>query len=57
MKNTYFDSFCNEEVMNGGRMSYVPAWIPSVEEESFNGKREITLKTKHFTKGRLFLTV
>lgn len=31
-------------------------WIPSVEEETFNGIREIALKTKHFTNGRLFLT-
>ena len=56
MKNTYFDSFCNEEVMNDDRMNSVTPWIPSVEEESFNGMREITLKTKHFTKGRLFLS-
>lgn len=31
-------------------------WIPSVEEESCNGIREISLQTKHFTNRRLFLT-
>lgn len=31
-------------------------WIPSVEEESCNGTREIALMTKHFTNRKLFLT-
>ena len=56
MMNTYFDSYCNGEVMRENGMKDVPTWVPSVEEESFNGMREITLKTKHFTKGKLFLT-
>lgn len=31
-------------------------WIPAVEEESYNGTKEINLRTKHFTKGKIFLT-
>lgn len=31
-------------------------WIPSVEEESCNGVREIALMTKHFTDRKIFLT-
>ena len=30
-------------------------WSPSVEEESSYGSREISLMTKHFSKGRIFL--
>ncbi|MBR1855060.1 MAG: ATP-dependent Clp protease proteolytic subunit [Lachnospiraceae bacterium] len=32
------------------------AWIPSVEEESANGVREVQLMTKHFSARKLFLT-
>ncbi len=31
-------------------------WIPSVEEESCSGVREIALMTKHFTDRKIFLT-
>lgn len=31
-------------------------WTPSVEEESCNGVREVSLKTRHFSNGKLFLT-
>lgn len=33
-----------------------PVWIPAVLEESCSGIREVALKTKHFSEGRLFLT-
>lgn len=31
-------------------------WVPTVEEESFEGIRESRLQTKHFTNRKLFLT-
>lgn len=31
-------------------------WIPSLEEETSNGVREVTLQTKHFTDRKIFLT-
>lgn len=31
-------------------------WIPSMEEETSNGVREVTLQTKHFTDRKIFLT-
>ena len=34
----------------------IRTWIPSVEEESSNGTREISLLTKHFSNRKLFLT-
>ncbi len=40
--------------MSNNQIRY--SWNPSVEEESCNGIREISLKTKHFTNGKLFLT-
>lgn len=52
--DTIFNSAGNI-VMNDGN-SYVYEWNPCVEEESCNGIREISLRTKHFTNGKLFLT-
>lgn len=37
-----------------GRREY--RWIPTVEEESCHGSREINLQTKHFGNRKLFLT-
>ena len=37
-------------------MSSVGTWVPSVEEESSYGTREVQLRTKHFTNRRVFLT-
>ena len=56
MKNTnYFTKFDNA-VMSDGKITDVSEWTPAIEEESCNGNREISLRTKHFTKGKLFLT-
>ena len=44
------------EIMGDGRVTHVTEWSPCVEEESSNGVREISLRTKHFTNGKLFLT-
>ena len=40
----------------GGKITHVSDWVPAVEEESCNGVREVQLRTKHFTNGKLFLT-
>lgn len=37
-------------------MSTIRVWEPSTEEESSSGAREITLRTKHFTNRKLFIT-
>ena len=42
--------------MSDNKMTHVSEWTPAVEEESCNGTREVFLRTKHFTNGRLFLT-
>ncbi|MBQ8040359.1 MAG: ATP-dependent Clp protease proteolytic subunit, partial [Lachnospiraceae bacterium] len=31
-------------------------WIPTIEEESCHGTKEINLQTKHFTNRKIFLT-
>lgn len=37
-------------------IAYVNNWNPAVEEETYGGVREVLLRTKHFTNGKLFLT-
>lgn len=44
------------EEMNEGRITHTNEWTPAVEEETYNGVREIALKTKHFSNGKIFLT-
>ena len=56
MMNTYFDTVNRDAMMRGERVTHVNDWTPAVEEESCNGVREITLRTKHFTNRKLFLT-
>ena len=56
MKNTFFYSTNGNVVMNDGTITHLSGWTPSVEEESCNGTREISLRTKHLTNGKLFLT-
>lgn len=46
----------NENIKMRDRITHVSTWIPAVEEESYNGAREINLQTKHFTNRKLFLT-
>lgn len=48
--------FEGEDFVMSERQEDASHWIPSVEEESCNGTREITLMTKHFSKRRVFLT-
>lgn len=56
MKHNFFETLNRDEVMRGERVTHVSEWTPAVEEESCNGTREITLRTKHFTNRKLFLT-
>ncbi len=37
-------------------IAYVNNWNPAVVEETYGGAREVLLRTKHFTNGKLFLT-
>lgn len=41
--------------MSRESIKHVSSWNPAVEVESCNGNREITLKTKHFSNGKLFV--
>ncbi len=57
----YGDSLTNNQILGGDvrmkdRITHVTSWTPAVEEESCNGTREVSLRTKHFSNGRLFLT-
>ncbi len=38
------------------KIVHTTTWVPTVEEESCNGIREVQLKTKHFSNRKLFLT-
>ncbi len=49
--NMYYD----DVKMRDERINHSYEWTPMVMEESCNGVREITLRTKHFTDGKLFL--
>lgn len=40
----------------GERINNFDSWSPCIEEETCAGVREISLRTKHMTNGRLFLT-
>lgn len=42
--------------MRDEKVTHVTEWTPSIEVETANGTREVLLKTKHFTNGKLFLT-
>lgn len=37
-------------------ITHISEWTPTVEEETCNGIREVTLQTKHFSNRKLFLT-
>ena len=56
MQNTFYENLRSPVVMSDGKVTHVNEWVPAVEEESANGIREVSLRTKHFTNGRLFLT-
>jgi ATP-dependent Clp protease protease subunit len=57
MRVTYINGAPNyEPMMISDTVVHRNEWTPSVEEESYNGTREVLLKTRHFTQGRLFLT-
>lgn len=55
MKKGFYDFDCDME-MRGERVSHVTEWTPAVEVESANGIREVSLRTKHFSNGKVFLT-
>lgn len=42
--------------MRDDKVTHVSEWVPSIEVETANGTREVQLRTKHFTNGRIFLT-
>lgn len=44
------DFYMNEKV------THVSSWTPATLEESYQGLREVSLQTKHFTNRKLFLT-
>lgn len=46
----------NADFSEAGESYAVRQWDPSIEEESFNGVREISLRTRHLTHNRIFLT-
>jgi len=56
MQNSIFNSMNGNVVMSDNKFTHVNEWVPSVEEDSCNGAREVSLRTKHFTNGKLFLT-
>ncbi|MBO5341285.1 MAG: ATP-dependent Clp protease proteolytic subunit [Clostridia bacterium] len=41
--------------MNDSTVTHVSRWSPTIEVESYNGVREISLMTKHFGNRKLFL--
>lgn len=42
--------------MNDDETTHRYRWIPTIEEESCHGTKEINLQTKHFTNRKIFLT-
>ena len=56
MNQAYFQTTNNNVIMGQEKVIHSHTWTPTVEEESCNGVREVTLMTKHFTNGKLFLT-
>lgn len=54
--STLFYEMNNKEVMAADTVKHINTWTPAVEVESSHGTREVSLKTKHFTNRRLFLT-
>ncbi|MBO4414864.1 MAG: ATP-dependent Clp protease proteolytic subunit [Lachnospiraceae bacterium] len=46
----------NDTYMKDETVKYTNEWTPMVEEESCNGIREISLRTRHFTNGKIFIT-
>ncbi len=56
MMNRTFGLMTGDVMMGDGRVTNQTEWNPAVEEESSSGFREMSLKTKHFTNGRIFLT-
>lgn len=56
MYEVSYNSANNTMFMKEGTVTHVTEWSPTIEEESCNGIREISLKTKHFSNGKLFLT-
>lgn len=45
----------NDFYMND-KITHVSSWTPATLEESYQGLREVSLQTKHFTNRKLFLT-
>ncbi len=55
MKDFYYVTK-NDTLEMGETVTHISHWSPSVEEESCNGIREVSLRTKHFSNRKLFLT-
>lgn len=45
----------NDSYLREDTVKYTNEWTPMVEEESCNGIREISLRTRHFTNGKVFI--
>ena len=45
----------NGSYLREDTVKYTNEWTPMVEEESCNGIREISLRTRHFTNGKVFI--
>lgn len=56
MQSTFFHSGNDGVVMSDNKVTHVSEWVPCVEEESCNGTREVSLRTRHFSNRKLFLT-
>ena len=56
MQNVIYRSENVNFEMSGEKINHVTEWTPSFEEETCYGVREISLKTRHFSHGKLFLT-
>lgn len=56
MHDTTYTSMSGNINMGNSYNNIVAEWNPMVQEESFYGTKEILLRTKHFSNGKLFLT-
>lgn len=53
MRDNYYYELPNHEVM--GPSEGINTWIPTIEDESFNGRQTIYLQTRQFSERKLFI--
>ena len=56
MNRIAWNAINENTVMSDSTITHVNEWSPAIEEESCNGTREVSLRTRHFTNRKLFLT-